>query len=155
MIFYLLLNHIATIFVKMGVLTTLSFESPIINFVYGGGSEVFIEVTNNQKTLIIKPNKKLKGSNLLIITKRRKYYFNLEYSNKAYKFIEIKPGRINHSYSKTISKSSYEILEGKTSLLFRNKSKKSIWVNEFEIKKRKYLSKGIPLTINQHNKKNN
>ena len=147
MSFYILLNQISTLFLSMGILTTMTFDSEITNYLYGGTtSDLFIQVTNNMKTIAIKPKKKGIASNLLVITKDRKYYFNVRYDETSpHNFVEIKNGEINHSLKSLIKSKDYEILEGNTSLLFINRGKRKITVNDIEINKKEYLSKGVPI----------
>ncbi len=66
MTFYILMNQVTTLFLSLNLLTTLSFESEVISFMYGGSEQdVYFKVTNNRKTLAIKP--KIEGtlSNLI------------------------------------------------------------------------------------------
>ena len=68
MSFYILANHITTLFLSLNLLTTLSFDSEIISYLYGGSKEdVFFKVTNNNRTLAIKPLTDGSFSNLLVI----------------------------------------------------------------------------------------
>ena len=56
MMFYILMNQITTLFLSLNLLTTLSFDSEIVSYLYGGGKEeVFFQVTNNNRTLALKP----------------------------------------------------------------------------------------------------
>ena len=147
MSFYILLNQISTLFLSMGILTTMTFDSEVTNYLYGGTkSDLFIQVTNNMKTLAIKPKKMDISSNLLVITKDRKYYFNIRYDQVTpHNFVEVKNGEINHSLKSLVKRQDYEILEGKSSLLFINRSNRKIKVNDIEISKKGYLSKGVPI----------
>jgi hypothetical protein len=149
MTFYILLNQITTIFLSMNLLTTMSFDSEIISYLYGGGKgEIYFQVTNNNRTLAIKPLMEGGYSNLLVITKDKKYYFNINKSKGSpHQFIEIKDGIATHSVTKKINKSNYEILEGKKAILFINKSKHSVNVNGTIVKSREYFSKGVPLLL--------
>jgi len=152
MTFHIILNQITTLFLSLNLLTTLSFESEIQSYLYGGSpEEMFFQVTNNQKTLAMKP--KLAGglSNLLVITKKKKYYFDLkEVTTGSHQFIEVKDGVMNHALSKKIENKDYEILEGESSLLFINRRMDEVNVNGMKIKKREYLSKGIPILYEGH-----
>ena len=149
MTFYILMNHITTLFVSLGLLTTLSFDSEITSYLYGGSKEdLFIKVTNNHKTLAIKPMVEGVSSNLLVITKNRKYYFDLKYNQKKpHHFVEIKQGVINHGMKKVMSRKDFDLLEGSTSVLVINKKKKKLSVNKKKIKKKGYFSKGVPIFI--------
>lgn len=147
MTFHIIANQITTLFLSLNLLTTLSFDSEIISFLYGGAKEdVFFQVTNNQKTLAIKPMQKDRFSNLLIITKERKYYFDLAYDEKRpHQFVEIKDGIMNHALKDRFSHQDYQLMEGENSLLFINKLDSPIKVNGIEVKSREYFSKGVPL----------
>lgn len=147
MTFHIIANQITTLFLSLNLLTTLSFDSEIISFLYGGAKEdVFFQVTNNQKTLAIKPMQKDRFSNLLIITKERKYYFDLAYDEKRpHQFVEIKDGIMNHALKDRFSHRDYQLMEGENSLLFINKLDSPIKVNGIEVKSREYFSKGVPL----------
>ena len=147
MIFYILLNQITTLFLSINLLTTLTFDSEIQSYLYGGVSEeIFFQVTNKNLTLAIKPKTEGKLSNLLVITKNGKYYFDLAYDKlKPHQFIEIKDGQMTYSLTKKISTTDYEILEGDRSLLFVNKKLSEVEVNKIKIKNREYLSKGVPI----------
>lgn len=149
MTFYILMDHITTLFISLGLLTTLSFDSVVTSYLYGGSKEdLFIKLTNNQKTLAIKPLRKEVDSNLLVITKNRKYYFDIKYDQrKPHEFVEVKQGLINHGMKMLTSRKGYEVLEGATSILIINKSNKSLLVNKRKIEKKGYFSKGVPIFI--------
>ncbi len=150
MTFYILMNQITTIFLSMNLLTTMSFDSEIISYLYGGGKgEIYFQVTNNNRTLALKPLMDGGYSNLLVITKERKYYLNINKSKKgSHQFIEIKDGVATHSLTKKIIKPNYEILEGKKAILFINKALHNVNVNGTIVKSREYFSKGVPLLLN-------
>ena len=136
------MDQITKLFVSLGLLTTLTFDSEITTYLYGGSKEdIFINITNNMRTLAIKPKREGINSNLLVITKNRKYYFDISYDEiKPHKFIEVKTGQINHGMKKIKSFESLDLLEGETSTLVINKSKNPIRINGLEVKKKKYLS---------------
>lgn len=149
MTFYILLNQITSIFLGFNLLTTLSFDSEIQSYLYGGSKQdVFIQVTNNHKTLVLKPMRDDGLSNLLVITSKRKYYFQLGIDRqKPHQFIEIKDGSPGHALKKKIESEEFEILEGGSSVLFRNKHEKPVMVNGIEVKDKEYFSKGVPLLL--------
>lgn len=149
MTFYILLNQVTALFLGINILTTLSFDSEIISFMYGGSKQdVFFKVTNAGKTLAIKPKTEEDLSNLLIITKQRKYYFKLAHSmDRPHQFIEVKHGVINHAMKEFVTRPGFEIRQGESSILFINKGKPKE-VNGILVNKRQYLSKGVPLIIN-------
>ena len=147
MIFHILMNQMTTIFLSLNLLTTLSFDSEIQSYLYGGSQEeMFFQVTNNHKTLAIKPKMDGAYSNLLVITKNSKYYFDLELSKEnSHQFIEVKNGIMNHALSKKIKTRDYEILEGDNSILFINNRSSEVTVNGMKVRHREYLSKGVPI----------
>ncbi len=147
MIFHILMNQMTTIFLGLNLLTTLSFDSEIQSYLYGGSQEeMFFQVTNNFKTLAIKPKMDGVYSNLLVITKNTKYYFDLKRDQSSpHQFIEIKNGVMNHALTKKIKTRDYEILEGDNSMLFINNKSSEVMVNGLKVKHREYLSKGVPI----------
>lgn len=147
MIFHILMNQITTLFLSFNLLTTLSFDSEIQSYLYGGSQEeMFFQVTNNHRTLAIKPKMDGIYSNLLVITKNHKYYFDLKFSkDHPHQFIEVKDGVMNHALTKKINARDYEILEGDNSTLFINNKKSEVTVNGIRVKHREYLSKGVPI----------
>jgi hypothetical protein len=149
MTFYILLDQVTKLFVSLGLLTTLSFDSQITSYLYGGSKEdLFISVTNNMRTLTLKPKREGVNSNLLVITKNRKYYFDINYSeSNPHKFIEVKSGQINHGMRKLFSINGVDVLEGQSSVLLINNNKKSVQVNGQKVAKKKYLSKGVPIFL--------
>lgn len=148
MTFYILMNQITALFLSLNLLTTLSFDSEIVSYLYGGSKEeMFFSVTNNNKTLALKPLTGKGLSNLLILTKQRKYYFNLRVGDKPHQFIEVKHGAINHAFKKLINRDDFEVLEGASSVLFINKRKRPVRLNEQIVKDKAYISKGVPLIL--------
>jgi type IV secretory pathway VirB9-like protein len=145
--FHIIANQITTLFLSLQLLTTLSFDSEIVSYLYGGAKEdVFFQVTNNQKTLAIKPTQKDRFSNLLVITKNRKYYFDLAYDEaRPHQFVEIKDGVMNHALKERLTHKDYQIMEGENSLLFINRRQNPVTVNSVEVRSREYFSKGVPL----------
>ena len=149
MTFYILMNQVTTLFLSLNLLTTLSFESEVISFMYGGSEQdVYFKVTKNRKTLAIKPKIEGKLSNLLVITKQRKYYFDLSHSvNNPHQFVEVKHGVINHAMKKLVIKPGYEILQGDSSILYINRGRPKV-INGKQVKTKEYFSKGVPLIVN-------
>ena len=147
MTFYILMNQITAVFLGLNLLTTLTFDSEIQSYLYGGGKdEVFFQVTNNHRTLVMKSLRENGLSNLLVITSKRKYYFQL-YVDKEnpHQFVEVRNGLIGHALKKKIVTADYEILEGGSSLLFVNRKNVEVDVNGKKVKSREYFSKGVPI----------
>lgn len=147
MTFHILMNQITTLFLSLNLLTTLSFESEIQSYLYGGSQEeMFFQVTNNHKTLALKPKMEGSYSNLLVITKDRKFYFDLKHDKaKPHQFIEVRDGVANHALTKKIQTKDFELLEGDNSYLFLNRKSTEVDVNGMKVKQREYLSKGVPI----------
>lgn len=149
MVFHILINQITTLFVSLGLLTTLTFDSEITSYMYGGSKEdLFLQITNNMRTLAIKPKREGLSSNLLVITKNRKYYFNVRYEQEnPHQFVEIKDGIINHGMRKIKSSTDYDILEGESSVMVLNKKSRPLEINDILVEKKGYFSKGVPLIM--------
>lgn len=149
MTFYILSGQMTTLLLSLHLLTTLTFPSEIQSFLYGGSeSDVFFQVTNNNKTLAIKPNQSEKFSNLLVVTKKGRYYFTLDYDESSpHQFIEIQDGLKNHALKELVNKPNYQVMEGASSILFINKEDEKVWVNGREVDRRAYFSKGVPLFL--------
>lgn len=147
MIFHILINQMTTLFLSLNLLTTLSFDSEIQSYLYGGSQEeLFFQVTNNHKTLAIKPKIDGAFSNLLVITKNNKYYFDLKRDlANPHQFIEVKNGVMNHALTKKVKTPDYEILEGDNSMLFINHKPSEVKVNGIKVRHREYFSKGVPI----------
>jgi hypothetical protein len=147
MTFHVLLNQITTLFLSLNMLTTLTFESEIVSYLYGGAKEeVFFQVTNNNKTLAVKPLQKDRFSNLLVITKDRQFFFDFSYDDKRpHQFVQVRHGMMNHALKERLTVKDYQLLEGESSLLFINRRSTPVTVNGVEVRSREYFSKGVPL----------
>lgn len=150
MSFYILANQITSLFLSLNLLTTLSFSDDIRSFLYGGNKEeIFIEVANNNKTLVIRAKKKDIDTNMLVVTSKNKYYFRVKLDERnPHQFVEVYDGEINSAFKKVLDKENFEILQGGTSLLFVNKSKIPILVNEQKVINKDYFSLGVPIIVN-------
>lgn len=150
MIFSILPATITTLFLSANLITTLSFNDDIRSFVYGGNKEdVFLELTNNNKTLVIKAKKKDLHTNMLIMTSKGRYYFDVKIDEKKpHQFIEINDGQVNSAFKSIFATDKYEILQGVTSVLFINKTKVSIEVNGLQVKSKEHFSLGVPIIVN-------
>jgi type IV secretory pathway VirB9-like protein len=152
MIFSVLPNTITTIFLSANLITSMTFKDEVRSFIYGGvKEEVFTELANNNKTLVMKAKIKDIDTNLIIVTSKNRYYFSVKEMDKnPHQFIEVEDGAINSNFRKIKETESYEVFEGVTSLMLVNKSKKPINVNGNEVIDKEYFSKGIPLMIEGH-----
>ncbi len=142
---YILTNHIMSLFVSTSMLTTLSFDSEVLSYIYGGSTrEIRLDLTPNKKTLILKPLKSIKSTNLLIVTKNREYYFKVINNENTHSFLKIKHGMINNTFKEYKRFSDFTLLEGNTSYMVLTK-KSDLKIGDVLINKKGYLSKGIPL----------
>lgn len=148
--FFVLPNQITTLFLSLNLLTTMSFNDDIRSYIYGGNKEeVFLEISNNNKTLVMKAKKKEINTNMLVVTSKNKYYFHVKLDeSNPHQFIEISDGEINSAFKKVIEKDNYEILQGTSSLLIVNKTKNPITVNGQKVISKEYFSLGVPIILN-------
>ena len=147
MIFHILADQIAVLFVSMNLLTTLTFDAPVTGFLYGGSKDdVFMESVNNSRTIVIRAKRKDVASNLLVITSKGKFYFDVRYDEKRpHQFIEVKAGRVGHVLKKSVSAKDFEILEGEECVLFINRRTEEITVNGMKVKTSSFFSRGVPI----------
>lgn len=150
MIFYVLSNQISSLFLSMSLLTTLSFDTEVLAYYYGGDKQdLFLELTNNQKTLALKPKREGVSSNMLVITRGGKFYFHLGIDEKnPHEFIEVKQGQPNQGMKFLKKYPNFEIWEGSTSLMILNKSKEEFEINGIKVRDKEFFSKGTPLVLN-------
>ncbi len=143
---YSLLGSVILILVGNQSLTTLSFDSEIISYIYGGKqSDIYFNKAHHNKTLVLKAKKDFNPSNLLVVTRKRKYAFDLRFSKSSDGFLDIKHGIINRAYKLILEGANYKVFEGSTSLKVLGEN---ISVNNKKINKRTYVSKGARLFIN-------
>ena len=150
MIFQILINQITTLFVSVNLLTSLSFDSPITSYLYGGSQDdLFISLAGGQKTIAIKPKRKDIDSNLLVITETGKYYFYIKTDELTpHQFIEVTRGEINSAYRVVKKVGTVEVWEGTSSMMVVNHGREVIKVNDSLVASKGYFSKGIPIIIN-------
>ncbi len=149
MIFSILPTTITTLFLSANLITTLTFKDDVRSFIYGGTKEeIFSELANNNKTLVIKAKKRGIDTNLIIVTSKNRYYFNVKESEKIpHQFIEVEDGMINSNFRKIKETDSYDLFEGSTSIMIVSKKKDGIIINSETVTSKDYFSKGVPLII--------
>lgn len=149
MIFSILPSSISTLFLSANLITTLTFKDDVRSFIYGGTKEeVFSELANNNKTLVFKAKKKGIDTNLIIVTAKNRYYFNVKDSDKSpHQFIEIEDGEINTSFRKIKDSESFDLFEGASSIMVVSKKRNGIMANGEKVTSKEYFSKGTPLFI--------
>jgi hypothetical protein len=128
----------------------MTFKDEVRSFIYGGvKEELFSELANNNKTLVLKARKSGIDSNLIIVTNKNRYYFRvIENLKNPHQFVEIEEGIINSNFKKIKSEVSFDLFEGTNSLMVVNKSTTAINVNGVEVIAKEYFSKGAPLLVN-------
>lgn len=149
MIFSILPTTITTLYLSANLITTLTFSDDVRSFIYGGTKEeIFSELANNNKTLVIKAKKKGLDTNLIIVTSKNRYYFNVKESEKLpHQFVEVEDGMINSSFRKIKETENFDLFEGATSVMVVAKKKDGITVNGELVTSKDYFSKGTPLII--------
>lgn len=150
MIFSILPATITTLFLSANLITTLTFKDDVRSFIYGGTKEeVFSELANNNKTLVIKAKKKGIDTNLIIVTAKNRYYFHVKDTDKGpHQFIEVEDGEINTSFRKIKETENFDLFEGASSIMIVSKKRNGIMANGEKITSKGYFSKGTPLFIN-------
>ncbi|MBL6988685.1 MAG: hypothetical protein ISR65_02870 [Bacteriovoracaceae bacterium] len=149
MIFSMIPNAIATIFISLKLATVVTFVDPVTTIIYGGKkSDLFIKKANNDKTVVIKPLGQSIYSNLLILTSKGQYNFYLQSTeHNAHDFIQVSNGKIDSNHRVIVENDNFRVLEGNSSTLFENKLETSVTVNQQRIdgKNHRYLNKGAPI----------
>lgn len=149
MIFSILPTTITTLFLSANLITTLSFKDDVRTFIYGGTKEeIFTELANNNRTLVLKAKKKGIETNLIVVTSKNRYYFKVMESDKIpHQFVEVEDGMINTNFRKIKETGSYDLFEGNNSVMVVSKKKEGIDVNGVSVVAKEYFSKGVPLFI--------
>ncbi len=149
--FFIFLGKITYIFLSLDQVTAIHFDNEIDRYIYGGKSDdINMEVLADNKTLILKPKIKNIKANLLVFTKSANFNFHFKMvQSNPHELITILPAKMDSSYKLIKSENTFDLLEGDHSLLFKNKTKMPIKVNDSDIATFDYLGKGPPLFINQ------
>lgn len=147
-----LVGKVSTIFLSVNLATVLTFKDPIKTTVFGGDSaSLFAQRVNNERTLILKPNKKGINSNLLVVTKSNQYNFYVKSDEKnPHDFIQVVNATTSGS-SRTIQKTNlFEMREGRGFILFKNNSSFVMEVNKESLKAgySTFIPKGAPVILN-------
>ena len=146
MIYYILPNQIFTVFLSMAHLTAITFPDQVTDFVGGQKSDFRVYELNKRRTLVYEAKAKGFKRNLIIFLKDKKYHFDMVYNEEfSNKDIEIKPAKPCNNLSLLKETKRYQLFDCPKSLLFINKGKIPLKVNEFLITGKKYLSKGPPI----------
>lgn len=150
--FYILARSLIYLYLTISHPTTLVFDEPVDYVSAGKEGEFSLHRANNQKILVVQPLKDFSETDMIVITKDHHYQFKVRKPNteneKAHSFVYIHEGEVNRSYVLKFENDDVKILEGETSTLVQNKSKKPILVNEKVIEREGSFSKGIPFVVN-------
>lgn len=148
--FYILARSLIYLFLSVNHPTTIIFDEPVEYISAGKEGDFSVHRSNNQKILVIRPLKENFETDMIIITKDHHYQFKIKEPKsleKTHTLVYVHEGVINRSYVLKYESEKVRILEGETSTLIQNKSKKGISVNETEILKDTNFSKGIPFIV--------
>ncbi|OFZ38157.1 MAG: hypothetical protein A2504_17020 [Bdellovibrionales bacterium RIFOXYD12_FULL_39_22] len=149
MIYYIFKNQIFSIFLSMAHLTAITFPERITDYVGGTEGDFKIYELNKRQSLVFEPKRKEIDCNFILFEKDAKYYFNIKYSDElASQDIEIKEAQTCSLYSLIADKKDYQLFDCPRSILFVNKSKAKVKVNDQEFLDRAFLSKGPPIFLN-------
>lgn len=152
--FYILAKTLTYLFLTISHPTTLVFDEPIEYVSAGKEGDFSIHRANNQKILVIRPLKSFGETDMIVITKDNHYQFKLkevyqeQETNKTHSLVNIYNGGINKSFTKKFENQVIVLFEGDTSIWIVNKSKEKLIINNMEILKEGYFSKGSPILIN-------
>lgn len=150
--FYILTRSLIYLFLSISHPTTLVFDEPVEYVSAGKEGEFTLHRANNQKILIVQPLKEFTETDMIVVTKDKHYQFKIkrpdQESGKTHSFVYIHEGEVNRSYVLKFENSDIKILEGDSSTLVQNKTKKPILVNDKMIERESVFSKGTPFLIN-------
>lgn len=148
--FYILARSLIYLFLSVNHPTTLIFDEPVEYVSAGREGDFSLHRSNNQKILVIRPLKDNFETDMIVITKDHHYQFKInapKQSEKTHSLVYIHNGALDRSYVLKYESEKIRILEGETSTLIQNKTKKGISVNDIEITKDGNFSKGIPFIV--------
>ena len=149
--FYILARSLIYLYLTISHPTTLVFDEPVDYVSAGKEGEFSLHRANNQKILVVQPLKDFSETDMIVITKDHHYQLKLRRpleNEKSHSFVYIHEGVVNRSYVLKFENDDLKILEGETSTLIQNKTKKTILVNEKEVEREGSFSKGIPFVVN-------
>ena len=148
MIYYIFKNQIFTIFLSMAHLTAISFPERVVDYAGGHEADFKIYELNKGRSLVYEPKRRDINRNFILFLKSKKFHFNIKYSAElSNKDIEIREAKACNLYSLLEDKKTYQLFECPRSILFINKGKNSVRVNDLVVKDRVYLNKGPPIYL--------
>lgn len=150
--FYILARSLIYLFLTISHPTTLVFDEPVEYVSAGKEGDFSLHRANNQKILVVQPLKDFSETDMIVITKDHHYQFKIRKTTtvgeKSHSFVYIHDGEINRSYVLKFENELVRILEGESSSLVQNKTKKNVLVNDKSIDREGSFSKGIPFIVN-------
>lgn len=147
--FYILAKSMVFLFLSTNSPTTLVFQEPIEYVSAGKNGDFVLNRSNNQKILVVQPLKEIDDTNMVVITKDQHFQFKVKTVEKGHHpFIYIYSGSINRTFVKKLETPDFRVLEGDSSTLVQNKRDLPLRVNDTELEREEYFSKGVPLFIN-------
>ncbi len=150
MIYYIFKEQIFTIFLSMAHLTAMTFPDKVNDFVGGQEGDFKIYELNKRKSLVFEAKRKDIDRNFIVFEKDGKYHFNIKYDeNLSNKDIVLQSAKSCGLYSIIKETTSYQLFECPMSLLIVNKSNIKLKVNDFYLDKKKFISKGPPIWIDE------
>ena len=149
MSFFMFVNKIAILLVSTQFVSTLKFQDPIEYIASGKNKmDLFYKVSRDKKTLVIKSLSPSLDTNMVVLTTKGSYSFDVRTSRNPHKLVIINDGKKDQSFRELKNTSQYMALEGESSLSL--KAKRDIDVNGLILKKGEalLLPKGSPVFIN-------
>ncbi|OFZ43335.1 MAG: hypothetical protein A2451_15570 [Bdellovibrionales bacterium RIFOXYC2_FULL_39_8] len=150
MIYYIFRQQIFTIFLSMAHLTAITFPDRISDYVGGVEGDFKIYELNKRKSLVFEPKRKDIDRNFILFEKDAKYHFNIRYSEEfSNQDVEIREAAACDLFELIEDKKEYQLFECPKSILFVNKTKEKVKVNDLIINDRVFLSKGPPIYLDE------
>ncbi|HLE12837.1 MAG: hypothetical protein A2504_00380 [Bdellovibrionales bacterium RIFOXYD12_FULL_39_22] len=150
MIYYIFKHQIFTVFLSLSHLTAITFSDRVTDYVGGMDADFKIYELNKGRSLVFEPKRKEVDRNFLVFLKDGKYHFNIKYADDfSNKDIEIQEAKACDLFELIEEKNEYQLFACPKSMLFVNKLKTPVRVNEQNIdgNSRVYLSKGPPIYL--------
>ena len=145
--YFVFKDQIFTVFLSLSHLTSITFPSKVLDFVGGDRGDFKVYELNKGRSLVYEPHKSSVDKNFLVFLKDQKFHYNLKSDNSfSDKDIEIKKAKPCKLFSLLKETKNFKLFECPRSLYLVNKSPR-LKVNEMEIGKAKFLSKGPPLWV--------
>lgn len=149
MIYYIFKTQIFTIYLSIAHLTALTFPSKVTDYVGGAKNDFNIYEVNKGLSLVFSTKNKEINRNFISFTQNGKYHFNVIYNDQlSNKDIVIKEAKRCSMFEMIKETKEYQLFECPRSILFINRTKGKVRLNELMIRDKQYLSKGPPIILN-------